>query len=286
MIVSRTFSSFLSVVCLALIMMFSADTAAAQEYKESYNSGLEAAKAKDYPTAVTHFNLAAAGAASEGDAEIERRSKSYVSQIEYSLGLKQLKADEFDSALAHFENGIATDPSNPKNYLARASALKKKGEIDVAIPAFAEAASRAEAANDSKTERQAKKAIRDHYIFIASTALSRNGARTSRADADEALEALMMLQNFVTEDDSDVFYYYAVVHNVNGEYQDAVTVADQAMAIHRGSRTDKAKLFYVKGEALMSLGKNNDAIEAFRGALFGSYKASAEHFIESLSSTN
>lgn len=286
MTVCRTLSRLLSIAFIALITVFIADTAIAQEYKESFNAGIEAAKARDYASAVTHFNTAAAGAATEGDADVERRSNGYISKIEYSLGLSQLKTEAFDAALSHFDNGIAKDPAYPKNYLARASALKQKGEIDAAIPAFAEAASKAAAANDSKTERQATQSIRDHYIFIASSALSRNGNRTSSADADEALEALMMLQNFVTEDDADIMYYFAEVHKVKGEYSDAVSMADQALALHRGSRTDKAKIFYVKGEALVALGNVSGAKEAFAGAAYGSYKASAEHYIETLGTNN
>jgi tetratricopeptide (TPR) repeat protein len=286
MTVCRTLSRLLSVAFIALITVFIADTAFAQDYKESYNAALEAAKGKDYPTAITLFNTAAAGAAAEGDTEVERRSNGYISKMVYSLGLSQLNADAFDAALAHFDNGIAKDPAYPKNYLARASALKRKGDIEAAIPAFAEAASRADAAGDSKTGRQATQAIRDHYIFIASSALSRNGSRTSSADADEALDALTMLQNFVTEDDADIMYYFAEVHKVKGEYADAVSMADQALALHRGSRTDKAKIFYVKGEALVALGNVSGAKEAFAGAAFGSYKASAEHYIETLGTNN
>ena len=273
---------FSRLATVVLVAVLAAPAALAQEYKESFNAGLEAAKAKDYPGAITHFSAAATGAAAEGDADVERRSNGYISKIEYSLGLAQLKAEAVDAALAHFDNGIEKDPAYPKNYLARASALKQKGEIDQAIPAFAEAAQKAAAASDSKTERQATDAIRSHYIFVASTALSRNGNRTSRADADEALEALMTLQNFVAEDDADVLYYFAEVHKVNGEYQDAVDMADQALAIHRGSRTDKAKIYYVKGEALVALGNVSAAKEAFAGAVYGSYKASAEHYIETL----
>lgn len=272
----------LSIALLAALALAYTAPVRAQEYKEAFNSGMEAAKAKDYQSAVDHFNTAADGADAEGDADVKRRANGYIAKIVYSLGLGQMKKEAYDAALTHFETGIEKDAAYPKNYLARASALKKKGEIDASIVAFAEAASKAKAASDSKTERKAKQAIREHFIFVASSALSRNGNRTSRADADEALEALLTLQNFVPDANSDVFYYMAEVHKVNGEFKEVVEMADKALAIHRGSRTDKAKIFYVKGEALVRLGNISGAKKAFKGAIFGSYKASAQHYIETL----
>jgi len=271
---------------IAVLVLFFASPVLAQEYKQSFNDGVEAAKAKNYPAAVDHFTVAAQGANTEGDSEVERRANGYIAKIEYSFGLAKMKTDAYDDALEHFNTGIEKDASYPKNYLARATALKKKGETDAAIAAFAEAAAIAETAGDSKTARTARQSIHDHFIFLASTALSRNGSRTSRADADEALEALMMLQNFVPDDDADVLYYMAEIHKVNGEYQDAVQAADKALELHRGSRTDKAKIYYVKGESLMALGNNPGAKEAFAGASYGSYKASAEHYIETLGTNN
>lgn len=278
----RTLFSGFSTAMIAVLMILFAAPIRAQDYKQSFNEGIEAARAKNLQTAVDLFSDAADGAKTEGDAEVERRANGLIAKIEYSFGLSQMKLDAFDKALEHFETGIDKDPGYAKNYLARATALKKKGEIDTAIAAFAEAASKAEATGDSKTARTAKQFIRDHFIFLASSALSRNGSRTSRADADEALEALLMLENFVPDEDSDVLYYMAEIHKVNGEYQDAIQAADRALALHRGSRTDKAKIFYVKGEVLMALGNNAGAKEAFAGATYGSYKASAQHYIETL----
>lgn len=293
MIAFRNIFRVCSVALVAFVFISTSTPATAQtkqaegqEYKIAFNEGVEAARAKNYQSAIDLLTAAAEGATAEGDAEVIRRSYSFISKFEYTLGLGLMRADSFDGAIARFESGIEKDPAYPKNYLAKASALKKKGELHASMIAFAEAASKADAANDSKTARQAKTSIRDHYVFLAATALSRNGARTSSADADEAYEALMLLQNFVTEEDSDVLYYTAEINKVKGEYAEAVRFADQALAIHRGSRTDKAKIFYVKGESLVALGDTPGAKEAFQGAAFGSYKASAEHFLETLGSSN
>ncbi|MCH8246383.1 MAG: hypothetical protein IH951_08250 [Bacteroidetes bacterium] len=282
MTASRNHRLGILIVALATIVAFAGiEPAYAQEYKETFNAGLEAARAKDLPAALEHFADAADAAEAEGDAEVERRSREFIARIEYSVGIGLINSEKYDEAISHFENGINQYSTYPKNFLARASALKKKGEVDAAMAGFVQTIGVALAASDTKTANSAEKAIRQHYIYLASSALSRNGVRTSSADADEALTHLETLLA-VVDADSDVFYYLAEVHKIKGEFQDAVSMADQALDIHRGSRTDKAKIYYVKGEALMSLGNNSDAKSAFQNAAYGSYKQSAEHFLETL----
>ena len=282
MTASRNHRISILVMALAVTVAFIRIAPAyAQEYKETFNAGLEAAKAKDLSAALGHFTNAADAAQAEGDAEVERRSREFVARIEYSVGIGFINSEKYDEAISHFENGINQYPSYPKNFLARASALKKRGDVNAAMAGFVETIGVAQAASDSKTARSAEKAIREYYIYLASSALSRNGNRTSSADADEALAHLETLQAIV-DANSDVFYYLAVINKVKGEFQDAISMADQALSLHRGSRTDKAKIYYVKGEALMSLGNNSDAMSAFQNAAYGSYKQSAEHFLETL----
>ena len=282
MTASRNHRMSILVMALAVTIAFiGVAPANAQEYKETFNAGLEAAKAKDLTAALGDFADSADAAKEEGDAEVERRSREFIARIEYSVGLGLFNSEKYDDAISHFENGISQYPKYPKNYLARSSALKKRGDVDAAMAGFMETIGIAQAASDSKTTRKAEKAIREHYIFLASSTLSKNGARTSSADADEAMTYLETLQA-VVDADADVFYYMAEIHKIKGEFQEAVSMADQALSVHRGSLTDKAKIYYVKGESLMSLGNNSGAMNAFQNAAYGSYKQSAEHFLETL----
>jgi tetratricopeptide (TPR) repeat protein len=276
----RSVAALIFVLTIA-VGLFQTLPAFAQEYKEAFNSGMSAAKAKDFTAAISSFEAAADGAKAEGDAAVERQSRSIIAKIEYNVGRSFMKKEDFDSAIAHFDNGIAQFPSYAKNYLARASSLKKKGDIEGALAQFAETITVAKASSDSKTRRSAESAIHDQYIYFASSALSRNGSRTTKADAAEALQYLEKLQEFV-EADSDVYYYMAEVYKTTGEFQKSVEFADKALSIHHGSRTDKAKIYFVKGESLVSIGKVSAAKAAFEKARFGSYKASAQHFIDTL----
>jgi len=280
---SKMWTTSIKTFVLVALFAFGSSLAQAQDYKETYNEAREAAVAKDYPTALSKYASAADGAAAEGDDEVERKSRQVVAQLEYIIGRGVLQQEDYAGALAHFDNGIANYPSYAKNYLARASALKKMGQQDDAIAAFAQTMEIATAGSDTKTARQAEEAIRGHFVFLASTALSRNGARTSTADADEAMSHIEAMLQFV-EPDADVYYYTAESQKVRGLFADAIASADQALSVHRGSRTDKAKIYFVKGEAMMNSGDVAGAKSAFQNAAYGNYRASAEHYIETLGS--
>jgi tetratricopeptide (TPR) repeat protein len=274
-----------TMLLMAFLVGIGSTPVLAQDYKETFNAARDAAQAKDLKTALTKFSAAADGAKAAGDSDVERTARKIISQIEYNLGRASLKKEAFEEAIKHFDNGIANYPTNALNYLARASTLKKMDRTDDAIAAFAQTMEIAGAAQDSKTARQAEEAIRGHFIFLASSAISRNGARATPADGTEALGYIQEMLKYV-DADADALYYTAVSQSAKGDYDAAVMSADQALEMHRGSRTDKAKIYFIKGEALMNQGDIPAAKEAFTNAAYGTYAASAKHYIETLGGTN
>lgn len=280
---SRT-HRMLSTLGAFTLALFLAMPAFGQEYKEAYNAALTAAKANNLDLALQKFTLAANGAKAAGDSDVERRSSRVIAQIEYKLGLNATNAEDFETAMAHFESGIARYPSYSKNYLGRGLALKKLDRIDDAIAAFQQAIEAGNAESDTKTARSAESAIRDHFVYMASSLLSRNGGKPSAADADAALAHLASLGELV-ELDANALYYAAEAYKVKGDFAQSVASADQALDLHRGSRTDKAKIYFVKGESLVGLGDSAGAKEAFQNAAVGTYRASAEHYLETLGSS-
>jgi tetratricopeptide (TPR) repeat protein len=276
--IGSTSRQILTLLLLAIIV---AVPAAAQDYKEAYNAGLAAATAKNYPEALRKFSEASDGAKAEGDADVEARSNKIIGQIEYSLGVKETRAESFDAALTHFENGMTRYPTYAKNFLGKALALKKLERPDDAMLAFKQAMEVGNANQDRATARKAETAISEHFVYLASSALSRNASGATAADGDAALAHLARVADYV-EPGADVMYYTAVAYQAKGQATDAIAAADKSLELHRGSRTDKAKIYFVKGEALMRAGDSAGARTAFQSAAVGSYRASAEHFIELL----
>ncbi len=276
-----TGSSTLRMLSLLFLAAIMAMPATAQDYKEAYNAGLVAAKAKNYAEALRQFSEAADGARAEGDADVQGSANKIIGQIEYSFGVRQTRAENYEEALVHFENGITRYPGNAKNFLGKALALKKLDRIEDAMTAFQKTIEVGNGNADRATARKAENAIREHFVFLASSALSRSSTGATRADADEALAQLAKVAEYV-EVDADVLYYTAVAHQAKGESALAAAAADQALELHRGSRTDKAKIYFVKGEALMSSGDTAGARTAFQSAAVGTYRASAQHFLDLL----
>ncbi len=268
---------------LALIVLFGVATAvpsraqADQEYKKSYNSALEAAKAKKYDDAYGLFTKAADQAKKAGDTEIANKANKVVAQLDYMRGKKLSDASKFDEALTHFEKGIKRYPQYSQNYLGQGLALAKLGREDEALAVYQNAMK----STDAQIANAAKDAVRQNYIYLASTALTRNGGGTTRADAQEAIKDLTDMQKYV-EADADTYYYLGEAYKVLNDYNKVVDSANKALALHKGSKSDKAKIYFLKGEAHMSLGDNASAKAAFSEARFGSYKASAEHYLSTL----
>jgi len=271
-LVSRTLLLALLVAGLSATSALAQDD---QEYKRAFNAGLEAYKAENITEARSQWAKAAQLAQSAGDSEIAKKSNYYVAQIDYKLGLQAFKAENFEKALEHFKAGTERYPDYAKNLYGQGLALNKLNRTDEALAAYQQVME----SNDRKTARTAEERIREHFYFQASSAVSKQGA--TRSDADRAMSALEASTEYL-EPDADYYYYMAVAHNIKGNYDQAVTNADKALDMHRGSATDKAKIYYAKGEALMYAGNTEAAKAAFQNATYGSYAASARHYLETL----
>lgn len=279
--INRSLKSFSVALLLAILVGGITTTPVlAQEYKEAYNTALEAARAKEYSTAYTEFTKAARLADEAGDSDIAERARKVAAQIDYNIGRQLVSAENFEEGLARFEQGIELYPQYANNYTGKALALKRLGRDDDAIQAYLDLIEYGEQNNDSEAVRAGQEGIRDHYVFLASSALGRSSDPTA-SDAREAIGYLERLQEHV-EADADVYFYLAAANNVLGNYEEAIQFADQALQIHSGSRSDAAKIHFVKGEALMYNGNTAAAKESFQNATFGSYKSLAEHYLETL----
>lgn len=258
--------------------------ASAQEYKEKYNAALEAAKAKKYDEAYKLFGEAANLANTGGDKAVAQKAKETQSKIDYLLGKQAVAQENYEAALTRFEQGIAAFPAYVNNYEGKALALKKLSRDDDAIATYVTLIELGKESNNTEAVRTGETGIRDYYVYLASSALGRNGTNVRKTDAEEALQHLSKLEETLeaAKTDADVLFYKATAHNVLGDYASAISAANQALENHRGSKTDAAKIYFVLGEAYMYSGDKANAKTAFTNAAYGTYKAPAEHYIQTL----
>jgi tetratricopeptide (TPR) repeat protein len=257
------------------MLVVGSSSALAQEYKEVYNEALAAAGAKKYTEAYQKYERAAELAKAAGDDEVSSLSLKVLAQLDKIFGSRDYKKGDYEAALTSFNKGIAHNPSYMPNYYNKGLALKKLDRIDEAMAALKIAAD----GNDRKVAREADDAIRSHYHAEASRLLAK--ANPTSADADRALAQLAEMESF-TSPDADTYYYIATAYSAKGDYAQAVSMADEALKIHRGGRSDKAKIHFLKGEALMYAGDNDAAKAEFANAEYGQYAQSARHYIENL----
>ena len=251
-----------------------------QEFKMKYNEALAAAKAKDYDTAYTAFGEAAELAEAANQADIVTKSHKVMAQIDNSRGIRAFKQENYQQALDFHQRGIELSNGYVPNHYGKAKALQKMDKMEEALPIFQAVMSM----DDRKSASLAERTVRGHYVYIASTQLSSNNSNPTQSNAQAAIDALDEMELYV-EADADVFYYRAEAYKTLADYPKSIEMADKALEVHRGSRADKAKIFFVKGEAHMFSGSNQAASDAFSNALFGSYKPLAEHYLSELNSS-
>ena len=244
-----------------------------QEYKREYNAGLEAYKAKNLDKAYTHWEKAAR-LAKGVDAEVARKANYYVTQLDYKRGLKAINSEQYDAALTHFEKGIERDPTYAKNYLGKGLALKKLNRTDEAMATFVETKEVALKGNDRKTARNAEDAIRDNYLYLASSTLTRNGARATQTDARAAIGYLNKLEEYL-EHDADSFYYMAVAYEALGDVAKTNEFAQKALD-QNPNRGDSARIHLLLGELHLQQGNVARARMHLEQAQYGDSKARAE----------
>jgi hypothetical protein len=248
----------------------------AQEYRETYNAAIAAAEAKNFSDAYAKYELAAQQAEAAGDADIAKKSHIVCAKIAKIIGTEAYKAGNFTEALAQFEAGLKHESGYVPNLYMKGLTQKQLGDLDAAMTTLAEAAN----SNDAKTARAAADAIRDNYHAEASQLAAKEPMLT--ADAAQIRSLIAKMEEFGQAPDANSYFYLGLAAKAEGKYNEAITFADQAIALHRGGRGDKAKLWFLKGECLVAAGNNAQAKQAFSEAAFGSYRASAQHYIDTL----
>lgn len=258
-----------------IVLAMTASVSFAQPHKEAYNRALEAQKAKNYTQAYAEYSQAKAGAQSAGDTDLVAKCNKIMAKLDKLFGSQAYKAGDYQKAVGHFDSGIALDPTYSANYYNKGLAMKKMGSETEALALFKTAME----GKDAKVKRAAEKALRSHFHAKASAMIAKSGAGS--ADAAAAIAELDKMKEYV-EPDADTHYYLATAHSLAGNHAAAVSSADAALAIHKKGRSDKAKIHFVKGEALLAAGDTDAAKASFAEAVYGQYKNSAQHYLDTL----
>lgn len=253
-----------------------------EQLREAWGAAVTAYEARNFSTAYTNFERAAQlGAQLEDPAAIEtgQRAAQLLPRVAYQEGLTNLRAGNHQAAVAAFDKGLSKDTSNVNNLLGKGMAYQQMDRADDALGLFVRALNNGRATGDANAANRAEEAIRSYFQPLASEQLASENAGATQAR--RAIGHLEQMQEYV-DADANTYFYLASAHNILGEHERAVALLNQGLELHTGSRTDKARFYFEKGEALRYMGNIAEAKEAYRNAAFGNYKQPAEHFIETL----
>jgi len=209
------------------------------------------------------------GAMSEG--------RRLATQFQFRAGLMADRSEDYDQAIEHLNQALEYDDGHSRAYLAKAEAYRKSDRFDESLEFYQLAIEN----GDTQEQRTAEETVRSQFHYLASSRLGESES-PSRGAANEALSHLEQVEEYA-EPNANTYYYMAVAHEALGNHDDAISRATQALDIFSGSRTDRARIHLVRGEAYMAQGDTQQARSDLEEAMVGEFRQRAEALMEQLS---
>lgn len=221
--------------------------------------------------AIADFETSYKKAQEYNDTEIEQRSIRVVPQLHYQKGTLFLKQEEFESADAEFDKAIEMNPNYAKAFYQKGLVHKNISDrgIEDFLNWFDKAIQIGESQNDGEVVRLSKNAAHAELLFRGANMIQEN-------KLTEAIELLKLSLEYYAES-ADSYYRLAEAANKLNNYDQAIGYAEQALKYEQGGNTDKAKIYFELGLAYQMKNEKAKACNAFTNALYGSFKAPAEH---------
>jgi len=256
-------------ICLAIFVAMSANAQDKRTAATAYNEGFKLLKAKDYAAGLPLLEEALALATEAGDEKVMRLAKKNGAKAAYSVANTKRKAGAMDEALALYQKGIAWAPDNATNYKGIGSVYEKQGKKVEALQQYITAGDKRTAAG--KADKAAK------LYKKAQNMVGKIYQAKEYAKAVEAGNAYLAMR-----DNSEVAYYICRALTESDKAADAVAFGDKAISFAGATVDDKYRVALAK--AYEKLGKNAEAIEAYKKVTGEKYKEQAEYKIKTLGS--
>lgn len=259
------------VLFVAVIGSLTYSTVAGQDAGEKtaaslYNSALELIKAKNYEEGLPLVEQALAKAEAEGNEQVIGLSKKNGAMAAYNLGNTKRKAKAYDEASELYTKGMNLNPAYSSNYIGLARVLSAKGMHEDALSKYFEASKIA------KTEGKPKK---ENEAYERAKSLISKSYKNKTYDKVISL-GKMYLDN---KKNPDVGYYVAKSLMTQNNNADALPYLEEALS---QSPEKKDRIIYAKGQVLEAMGKNTEAVSAYKLITDAKYKESAEYKVKTL----
>lgn len=256
----------------------SAEQEKLKQLKAAFATGKKAAQANNHEEAYSSLGQALdlAVELEQSGAENQIRQK-LLQPLSKKWGNEAIDNEEYEDARNHFDRGIEYAENDPYMYYGKGLALINLDSLDSGLDLLQQAIEVGEQEGNSRVTELATERIQDEFLAKASEALS--GENPTSAQADTALSAIDRLEEYV-EPNANAFFYRGRAYFEKGEYENAISAAEEGLALHQGSRSDAAKFHFIVAESELNLGNTETACATFPDAAYGDYKARAEHYLE------
>lgn len=224
--------------------------------------------------AIVSFDETADIAKEYDDADISRRAVGIIPQLYYQKATLLYNREDYDGANAALNKAINANSNYAVAYYQKGLVAKKAtpDDIDNILNWYNQAIAVAERVNDSRIVRSANNSAHDELLY-------RGAKLTENKRYSQAVELLELATTY-NDESADVHYRLAEAYNKQGDSDNAIKHAKEALKYEKGGKTDKAKIYFEIGLAQQSKGNVGEACQAFGNALFGSFKAPSSHIME------
>ena len=208
------------------------------------------------------------------DDQVVQQTTRALPQLHYLKSTIQFRNESYDAAMQSLDTAIELNPNYPTAFYQRAIVHKKQypERIEQTLEYYDRAIELAEELGDNRTLNNAQNSAAEELIFRANNLKENN-------NYSRALELLNRAPNY-DPDNPDAYYRLAEVHNLQGNYNEAIEHANQALEYETGGVTERAKIHFELGTAYKALGQNGNACTAFENANYGDFSDPAAHELE------
>lgn len=250
--------------------------------RTSYQQFQQSKDLADLEKAINDFREVISVSEEYGDTRYAPSAQGAIPQLYYSKSVILYSQNEIAAADEAVDRALNLNSNYAAAYYQKAKIFKKindtneDGIIDQNIEGMLEWYDRAiqvgDATNKMNISNKARDAAHDELLAVGSKAITNGEVNTAVETLNKALD--------YNSNSADVHYRLAEAYNKNSNAQQAIDHANRALEYENGGRTDKAKIYFELGFAYQTLGNKSNACDAFSNALYGSFRAPAEHKME------
>jgi len=224
--------------------------------------------------AIKYFTDAKEAGEEFGDDRVIQQTTGALPQLYYLKSTVQYRNENYAAAMESLDKALELNPNYPTAYYQRAIVHKKQNpeDIDQALVYYDRAVELAQEVGDNRTLNNARQSAAQELVYRAVTL--KDNDRYSRA-----IELLNLVENYDSEY-ADAYYRLAEIHNLRGNFEQAIKHANRALELETGGVTDKAKIYFELGVAYKGLNQQENACNAFENANYGDFSEPSSHELQ------